>query len=318
MTSSILITGANGYLGQETLKILCQDRDKYKNIVGVDIREAGSDIKDLPITYDVCNILDKEKLDSLIKENHIDVVVHLASIVTPGKKSNRELEYQVDVVGTRNVLESCVKNGCKKIIVTSSGAAYGYYADHPEWLVESDPIRGNKEFAYSYHKRLVEEMMAEYRQKHPELAQIIFRPGTILGENTSNQITNLFKKKMVMGIRGSDSPFIFIWDRDVVDCMIEGINTDKTGIFNLAGDGKLSMRELAGILGKPYLNMPPSVLKGALFLLKKLGLTQYGPEQLNFLRYRPVLLNKSLKEQFKYIPKKTSKETFLFYLDHQK
>jgi UDP-glucose 4-epimerase len=38
------------------------------------------------------------------------VVVHLASIVTPGKKSNREFEYSVDVDGTRNLLEACLRH----------------------------------------------------------------------------------------------------------------------------------------------------------------------------------------------------------------
>jgi hypothetical protein len=38
--------------------------------------------------------------------------------------------------------------------------------------------------------------------QYPQLKQIVFRPGTILGENVSNQITNLFEKKIVLGIKG--------------------------------------------------------------------------------------------------------------------
>jgi len=91
------------------------------------------------------------------------------------------------------LLEACISTGVKRIIVTSSGAAYGYHADNPEWLVEHDRLRGNEEFAYSHHKRLVEEMMDDYREKHPELEQVIFRIGTILGKNVNNQITALFE-----------------------------------------------------------------------------------------------------------------------------
>jgi UDP-glucose 4-epimerase len=43
---------------------------------------------------------------------------------------------------------------------------------------------------------------------------------------------------------------------------------------------------------------------------KLLRLTRYGPEQLDFLRYRPVLLNTALKERFGYVPAKTSAEAF--------
>ena len=49
-------------------------------------------------------------------------------------------------------------------------------------------------------------------------------------------------------------------------------------------------------------------------MLKPLGLTQYGPEQLDFLRYRPVLDNRRLKDEFGYRPKYSSREAFLAFL----
>ena len=55
------------------------------------------------------------------------------------------------------------------------------------------------------------------------------------------------------------------------------------------------------------------LLHTALAVLKPLGLTQYGPEQLDFLRYRPVLLNTRLKEVFGYTPRYTSAEVFELY-----
>jgi UDP-glucose 4-epimerase len=56
--------------------------------------------------------------------------------------------------------------------------------------------------------------------------------------------------------------------------------------------------------------LPAGLLQAALWLLKKLGLTQYGPEQIDFLRYRPVLANRRLKEEFGYVPKLSSAEVF--------
>ena len=51
-----------------------------------------------------------------------------------------------------------------------------------------------------------------------------------------------------------------------------------------------------------------------LTVLSKLGLTRYGPEQVNFLRYRPVLSNTNLKDVFGYTPQKSSQEVFEYYL----
>ena len=50
-------------------------------------------------------------------------------------------------------------------------------------------------------------------------------------------------------------------------------------------------------------------------LLRVLKLTQYGPEQVDFLRYRPVLDNRRLKEDFGYIPAKTSREAFDVFVE---
>ena len=86
--------------------------------------------------------------------------------------------------------------------------------------------------------------------------------------------------------------------------------TDLDLRFNLAGDGALPLREIARRLGKPVLELPAGLLRAALAVGSALGLSRYGPEQLDFLRYRPVLLNAALKEVLGYVPGKTSAEAF--------
>ncbi|OGB28673.1 MAG: epimerase [Burkholderiales bacterium RIFCSPLOWO2_12_FULL_61_40] len=305
---TILVTGSSGYLGSQTVAALSKRPDLL--VVALDVREPSTRIPG--VVYAVADIRAPE-VDAIVARNAPEVVVHLASIVTPGKNSNRAFEYDVDVNGTRNLLQACVKHGVKRIIVSSSGAAYGYYADSPEWLVESDAIRGNKVFAYSCHKRLVEEMLLEYRHSHPQLEQIVFRIGTILGATVRNQITDLFEKPKLIAIAGSDSPFVFIHDQDVIGAIVHGIDSARTGIFNVAGDGKLTIFEIAQRLGKDCRVLPASVVQAGLWLLKKLHLTQYGPEQIDFLRYRPVLLNTRLKKEFGYVPKLNSAQVFELY-----
>ena len=303
--SVVLVTGSSGYLGSQVVAALARRSDF--STVALDVRVPAQRLEG--VSYEVADIRSPE-VDAIVARHRPQVVVHLASIVTPGRNSNREFEYSVDVGGTRKLLEACVRHGVKRIIVSSSGAAYGYHADNPQWLGESDPLRGNPGFAYSWHKRLVEEMLAEYRISQPQLQQVVFRIGTILGATVRNQITDLFEKPRLIAIRGSESPFVFIHDQDVVGAIVQGVDSKMTGIFNVAGDGKLSIHEIAARLGKKCVVFPPGMLQAALWLLKKLGLTQYGPEQIDFLRYRPVLDNRRLKEEFGYVPKLTSAEVF--------
>ncbi len=310
----IFVTGGAGYLGSELLKALAPrlQAGEIDCVVAGDVRDVPAASR-LPGVEYVLHDVRVPGLGALLSARAIDVVVHLAAIVTPGAKSNRELEYAVDVRGTQHVLEACIAAGVHQIIVTSSGAAYGYHADNPEWLTEDDPVRGNEAFAYSHHKRLVEEMLADCRREHPELRQVVLRVGTILGETTRNQITALFDRPRLIAIRGSRSPFVFIWDQDVVGIIAHAIRTEAAGIYNVAGDGALSIQEIAQRLGKRCLTLPPAALRAVLGLLHPLGLTRYGPEQVDFLRYRPVLDNRRLKQGLGYVPRKTSAEVFDFY-----
>jgi UDP-glucose 4-epimerase len=315
MSNRVLITGAAGYLGGrlvESLAARARTGGEPACIVASDVRGVAADRR-LPGVEYVVHDVRAPGLAAELERHAIDTVVHLAAIVTPGPKSNRELEYAVDVLGTRNVLEACTATGVRRIVVTSSGAAYGYHADNPAWLTEDDPVRGNEEFAYSHHKRLVEEMLAEYRRTHPGLAQVVFRVGTILGETTRNQITALLERPRMLAIRGSASPFVFIHDRDVVGAIEHAIFGGPAGIYNVAGDGALGIREIAARLGKRCITIPPSLLRTVLAVLHPLGLSQYGPEQVNFLRYRPVLDNRRLKEVFGYVPRLSSAEVFELY-----
>jgi UDP-glucose 4-epimerase len=176
--------------------------------------------------------------------------------------------------------------------VSSSGAAYGYHADNPPWLQESDALRGNEAFAYSHHKRLADR--AAHRH-HPRRAR----------RQPDHRVV---REAPPAGRAGQRQPVH--WDEDVAGAILHALHTRAAGCFNLAGDGALTLPEIASGLGKPLLALPASVLRAALAVGKLLRLTRYGPEQLDFLRYRPVLLNTALKERFGYVPAKTSAEAF--------
>lgn len=312
---TILITGAGGYIGSQLVRRLAEQPDRYR-VIAIDVREVPSELRASNVEYHVADVRDP-RLAEIASEHQVDTVVHLASIVTPGRRRDRQHEYSVDVEGTANVLKACLAANIRQIIVTSSGAAYGYHADNPPLLAEDHPLRGNPEFAYADHKRLVEEMLARYRSDYPQLQQLIFRPGTVLGTQTNNQITDLFRKRFVLGITGATSPWVFIWDKDVVECLVQGIEQRAAGIYNLAGDGALPMRQIARRLGKPYVPLPAWLLRAGLTVLRSWGATQYGPEQVNFLRYRPVLSNARLKHCFGYVPRKSSAEVLDYYLAQQ-
>lgn len=309
----ILITGAAGFIGQQVLADLAVQQPGWQ-LFAADLREVPAQGNIHPLRLDISQAAAVRKV---VGQCRPDAIVHLASVVTPPPGMSEEQLHAIDVGGTYSILQAASEFGVGQLIVTSSGAAYGYYPENAEWIDEHDPLRGHSRFAYAKHKREVEELLAAWRARHPELRQLILRPGTILGKRANNQITDLFKKRAVLGIRGSDSRFVFIWDQDVVSIIRKGLEKGASGIYNLAGDGALSLAEIAQILRKPYRPLPAGLVQGVLRVLKPLRLSQYGPEQVDFLRYRPVLANRRLKEEFGYTPRYTSREAFIAFLDAQ-
>ncbi|MBL4812171.1 MAG: SDR family oxidoreductase [Rhodobacteraceae bacterium] len=297
----ILITGGAGMVGRALTAALSPD-----DIVVTDLARP-----DLPeqVQFERMDVTGTDP-DAIIGKVRPDVVVHLASIVTPPPGMTREAAFAVDVTGTRNVLAACVAQGVRRLVITSSGAAYGYHADNPVPLTEDAPCRGNPEFPYADHKRQVEEILAVARQQHPDLEQVVLRVGTVLGAGTDNQITALFRRKRLIAIKGSDSPFVFIWTHDLARIVRRAATDGPVGIYNVAGDGWLSIDALAAAMNKPVMRLPAWAMKAALAVARPLGLSQYGPEQVRFLQYRPVLANDRLKSVFGYTPELASAEVF--------
>lgn len=307
--TAVLVTGGTGYVGGLALRALADHG--VTDLVSLDVREPAEPQPGVVYLTDDIRTSD---LPGICKQYDVGAVVHLAAIVDPPRGMDEQTLRDIEVGGTEHVLETCVEVGIEHVTVTSSGAAYGYHLrNRGAWLTEDDPVRGSDEFPYSRHKAEVERLLAHHRRIHPQLGQLVLRPGTILGEGTDNQITTLFELPVVLGLNDTDVPFVFIWDQDVAEVIARGVTRRITGTYNLAGDGALTLREIARIEGRPYVRLPAGLLARSLDLLQHVPFVPYGPEQVDFLRYRPVLANDRCKQAFDGLPRLTSREVYDLY-----
>lgn len=309
MAANILVTGAAGYIGKLTIAALAAREDTGR-VVAYDLRPAEAPRSTVVETGDIT----RDDLGALLSGHAIELVIHLASVLKTPPGAPADLAWRVDVIGTRRLLEACVAANVRHLVVTTSGAAYGYHPDNPLWLSEAATLRGHAAFDYSRNKQQVEELLADYRASHPQLTQLVLRPGTVIGKGTHSPVTEIFEGRAIIGVRGSASPFVFIWDRDLVNILVAGALQRKQGAYNVAGDGALTAKEIARRMRKPYLPLPAAVLAALLKLLKRLGKSPHGPETVDFLRYRPVLDNTRLKQDFGYRPI-SSAAAFQLWLD---
>lgn len=128
---AVLVTGGAGYIGSHTcvelmnagIDVVIVDNfynckkssiDRIKALVG----------RDFP--YYECDIRDREGLDKIFKTEKIDSVIHFAGLKAVGESVQKPLEYfDNNITGTLVLLDVMRKNGCKKIVFSSSATIYG-------------------------------------------------------------------------------------------------------------------------------------------------------------------------------------------------
>ena len=263
---AVLVTGAAGYVGRLCVAALAKRRDELSALVALDWSKPSPGERIDGVAYEQGDICDPGLKDVFAKHG-IDTVVHLASIVRAPKGAPEDVAYRVDVLGTQNVLEACEAVNAKRLIVTSSGAAYGYHPDNPDWLDEADPLRGNDEFEYSKHKRIVEKMLAKWREERPSSSSSSSGQGTVVGPDVHSPVTDLFEKPVVLGIIGSDSPFVFIWDQDLVACLgRRRCFRTRSASTTKPATARSPRREIAKMINKPYVPLPAGLVKGLLLV----------------------------------------------------
>lgn len=123
-TNRVLITGGGGFLGSEIVRVL-RERFPKVHLSVLDIPpEPPAKIKRCNVNYFQADVTDKEAIDQLIRDVAPDVVIHTAAVVptrtTRYNQQERRKCFQVNVEGTRNVLEVAEASGVKCFVYTSS------------------------------------------------------------------------------------------------------------------------------------------------------------------------------------------------------
>ena len=119
--TKILVTGAIGQIGSELVMAL---RAKYghDNVVASDMRKPESDEYN---PFEVLNVLDKNGIEAVVKKHNIEVIYHLAAILSAAGEKNPNLCWDVNINGLYNILEVGRELKIKQIICPSSIAAFG-------------------------------------------------------------------------------------------------------------------------------------------------------------------------------------------------
>ena len=149
----VAITGACSTLARSVISLLDKDY-RVESILALDLRPYDG-VPSKKIQYQKIDVRDINALRSAFAE--IDIVIHLAYIVV-AKVLDLPKIFAINIDGSKNVAQAASDSGVKKLVYTSSQAAYGMVPGNPPVLNEEMPIQGeqNIENYYPYTKAIVE------------------------------------------------------------------------------------------------------------------------------------------------------------------
>ncbi len=232
---NISLIGASGFVGTRLIDI--SKKEFCISILDKNPSEKHSEI------VTIGDVRDQKFLNENLKNQ--DTVVLLAA-EHRDDVSPVSLYFDVNVQGTKNVLEAMDKNRMKNIIFTSSVAVYGLNKTNPNEEHPADPFNH-----YGKSKWQAEEALREWFQKDPENRSLtIVRPTVIFGENNRGNVYNLLKqiasgKFLMVGKGNNKKSMAYVGNiAAFIKYQLENIKPGYQ-VFNYIDKPDFSMNELA-------------------------------------------------------------------------
>lgn len=260
---TVAVTGPTGSIGKALLRAL-DSEPLIERVVGMARRPFDPNSFGLEKTeYVQGDVTDRAAVNDLVKG--ADVVMHLAFVIFGASEESREINLQ----GCRNVFEAAFESDTKRLVYTSSVAAYGFHEDNPDPLDESVPARGSDEHYYSAQKAEVEELLGNLSDTIGRQTDVyVFRPCIVAGPTALDLIeripyVQLSEKlpapvKKLVGtipllrpvIPDPGIPLQLVHEDDVASALTAAtLGRGAPGAYNLAADGEIVLSDLAHALG---------------------------------------------------------------------
>jgi UDP-glucose 4-epimerase len=252
--SRALVIGGAGFIGAFIVNELLKENIKEVIIYDNFTRGNMDNIQDC-LEDDRCSIFelggdirDIDVLNAAMKD--VDYVFHLAAMWLLHCKDFPRTAFKVNIEGTFNVLEACVKNNVKKLIYSSSASVYGDAEELP--MTEDHPFN-NKNF-YGATKIAGEAMCTAFNDRYGlEIIGLRYMNVYGRGQDQTAAYTGVVPI-MLNKIEANESPIIngdgsqaydFIYVEDVARCNIAAVKSDvKFGFYNVGTEVQTSIKTL--------------------------------------------------------------------------
>ena len=306
----ILVTGATGFLGSELVRQLLLQGKPVRAIKRLTSTIPTMLASSKSVEWRDADLLDEYALEEAMEG--ITEVYHCAAMVS-FRKEDKKAMLRVNVEGTANLVNLCLRNNIRKLVHASSVAAVGNSKDG-QLISETDPwqfSRSENNYAISKY----ESEMEVFRGIAEGLSAVIVNPSIIIGRNAGSSGSGQLFNAVKSGLKFYPAGTCGLVDvEDVAAIMIRLMDSDiETERFILNSEN-ISYRELLGSIAKAYGVLPPKyplrswMLKsgflasaiGRFFTGRDLGITkEISRSASKVSRYSNEKITKALNTRFK-------------------
>jgi UDP-glucose 4-epimerase len=291
--STILVTGAAGGLAS----ILSDQLSEEFRLVGVDPRPMPYG-RNFPGAFHMVDYAHRKMAD-IFRRYQFSAVLHLGRVAATSGLS-RSARYNVNVLGTRNLLSLARKYRVRRVVVFSTFHVYGAHQHNHLHLTEDEPLRASQIFPELSDAIELDNFARTFSLQYPEVSTLILRPVNVVGLRIQNEISRLLRGEYVPKLLGYDPMLQFIHEVDVARALRLALDSSRSGVYNVAGEGIVPWStaiELAGGVALPIPHLLLYPLVGALSPISRI------PKHLiDYFRYPVILKDQGFRRDFGFSP----------------
>ena len=232
--------------------------------------------------------LRKKSFEDLVRTQRPDAVVHLGFI--RHFRSDPRLRHDVNVRGTKQLLDHCARYGVEHLVVVSSGYVYGAFPENPYHMDEDRPLSASRTYPEIRDLVEVDALATAFIWKHPEVRTSVLRSVNVLGPSVHSMIAEYLRLPRIPTMMGFNPMMQFIHEQDFTEAIARALEGGLRGAFNVVGSGAVPLHSAIRETGGTKLSLPEILARPLFSRMFRLGLWPYPTGALDFIKY-PVTLS---------------------------
>jgi UDP-glucose 4-epimerase len=294
----VALTGVHGVAGVALVRRLEAD-ERVRRLVLIDRHAPALPLRDTSFHgVDLTATLADVALAEILARERVDTVIHAAFHDVP--RRDQEAAHELEVLGTRALLRAIADDVRRAgtvghVVVLGTTLSYGAYADNPQYLDETAPLRGMRGHPFVADKVAVEGEVAAFRAR-TGLPVAMLRVAPTLGDARS-LAARLLAPLITPAVLGTD-PLVQLLDvADLTEAVRLVVGASADGAFNVAAEGVLPWSTVIKLSGRIRAAAVEPALRAALQSLWLVGTGSVPGAHVPYLRETYVADVTRLREE---------------------